>query len=107
MGHIDKHKHEHEHHHDHEHHHERTQCSGHCADCEVCDSTPIEELKALIRYMIDHNTAHAKELTSLAESLRNAGRQEAFEQVMVATADFERGNLRLSNVLAELNHTEE
>jgi len=107
MGHIGEHEHTHPHDHEHEHHHEHTQCSGHCADCEACDSTPIEEFKALINYMIDHNMAHTKEMISLAESLRNSGHQDAFEQVTVAAADFERGNLRISQVLAALNQAEE
>jgi len=58
---------------------------------------------ALMKYMVGHNTAHARELADLAEKLDKAGNHEAFEQVMAAVSDFEKGNLRLSAVLASLN----
>ena len=43
----------------------------------------MEELVALMRYMVGHNAA--------------------FEQVMAAVSDFEKGNMRLSVVLNSLN----
>ena len=85
------HDHRHDHHHDHEH------CSCHH------EHDPMEELVALMKYMVGHNTAHARELADLAEKLDKAGNHEAFEQVMAAVSDFEKGNLRLSAVLASLN----
>lgn len=54
------HEHEHHHHHDHPHDHE---CSGSCQGCaSQCEHTPLEELMALMKYMVGHNAAHAKEL---------------------------------------------
>ena len=101
------HEHEHEHEHDHEchchdHEHEHDHechggCQGHCHE-----HTPMEELAALMRYMVNHNTAHANELAQLAEKLKEAGNPVAFEQVMAAVSDFEKGNMRLSLVLASL-----
>ena len=57
---------------------------------------------ALMQYMAGHNAAHARELADLASQLEKAGNHAAFEQVMAAVSDFEKGNLRLSAVLASL-----
>ena len=90
------HGHEH-HHHDHDHCHEG--CGGHCH----CEHTPMEELVALMKYMVGHNASHAKELADLANQLQKAGSHSAYEQVMAAVSDFEKGNMRLSVVLASLD----
>ena len=93
-GHCHGHEHHHEHDHcDHEH------CGGHCH----CEHTPMEELVALMKYMVGHNAAHAKELADLANQLEQAGSHTAYEQVMAAVSDFEKGNMRLSVVLASLD----
>ena len=57
---------------------------------------------ALMKYMVSHNTAHANELADLAKQLDAAGNHMAFEQVMAAVSDFEKGNMRLSAVLASM-----
>ena len=62
----------------------------------------MEELTALMAYMVNHNTAHANELAALAAQLEKAGNHAAFEQVMAAVSDFEKGNMRLSVVLASM-----
>ena len=62
----------------------------------------MEELMALMHYMVGHNAAHARELADLAVQLQKAGNPVAYEQVMAAVSDFEKGNLRLSAVLASL-----
>jgi hypothetical protein len=62
----------------------------------------MEELMALMQYMAKHNAAHAAELAQLAGELKKAGENAAFEQVMAAVSDFEKGNMRLSVVLASL-----
>jgi hypothetical protein len=62
----------------------------------------MEELMALMQYMVNHNAAHAKELADLANQLEKAGNHAAFEQVMAAVSDFEKGNMRLSVVLASV-----
>ena len=62
----------------------------------------MEELMALMKYMVNHNTAHANELAALAVQFQQAGNRVAYEQVMAAVSDFETGNLRLSAVLASL-----
>ena len=99
--HVAGHSHDHEHHHDHDHSHE---CSHDCHSCgSACQHTPMEELLALMKYMVSHNAAHAKELADLAAQLDKAGSHAAFEQVMAAVSDFEKGNMRLSMVLASLD----
>ncbi len=104
-SHDHAHPHEHEHLHDHEHdHHHSHDCAGGCGGCATpCEHTPMEELVALMKYMVGHNAAHAKELADLAVQLEKAGSHVAYEQVMAAVSDFEKGNLRLSAVLASLD----
>ena len=91
------------HHHDHDHHHHDHGCEGGCSGCGTpCQHTPMEELMALMQYMANHNAAHAHELAELASQLDKAGNHAAYEQVMAAVSDFEKGNMRLSVVLASL-----
>ncbi len=103
----DGHTHTHEHHHhghDHHDHNHSHDCGGECKGCAVgCEHTPLEELLALMKYMVSHNAAHARELADLAVQLDKAGSHAAYEQVMTAVSDFEKGNLRLSAVLAALD----
>ncbi|MBR5529056.1 MAG: cobalt transporter [Oscillospiraceae bacterium] len=94
--HCHEHGHEHNHEHCHEHGHECGGCGG------GCQHTPMEELMALMQYMVGHNAAHARELADLAAQLEKIGNRIAYEQVMAAVSDFEKGNLRLSTVLASL-----
>ena len=95
------HDHDHHHHHDHDHSHE---CSGSCQGCaSQCEHTPMEELMALMKYMVGHNAAHAKELADLAAQLDKIGNRVAYEQVMAAVSDFEKGNMRLSVVLNSMD----
>ena len=62
----------------------------------------MEELTALMKYMVGHNASHARALAELAVRLQEAGNPVAYEQVMAAVTDFEKGNLRLSAILASL-----
>ena len=104
-SHDHEHPHQHDHLHDHGHSHDHSHdCGGSCGHCHTpCEHTPLEELMALMKYMVGHNAAHAKELADLAVQLEKAGSHAAFEQVMAAVSDFEKGNLRLSAVLASLD----
>lgn len=109
-SHTHVHEHGHAHPHDHEHLHADGAAHEHSHDCDhVCDScaakckhTPMEELAALMKYMAGHNAAHAHELAELAKQLELAGNHAAYEQVMAAVSDYEKGNLRLTAVLASL-----
>ena len=90
------HTHDHEHDHDHD-------CAHDCGSCaSACQHTPMEELMALMQYMVGHNAAHARELADLAVQLEKAGNHTAYEQVMAAVSDFEKGNMRLSVVLSSM-----
>lgn len=92
-NHQHTHAHSHEHTHDghnhtHEHHHEHTHA-------------PMDELVALMKYMVGHNAAHAKELADLAVKLDEAGSHASYHKVMDAVACFEKGNEMLAEVLKE------
>ena len=108
--HTHEHSHDHAHPHDHEHLHEHDHahthshaCSGSCQGCQSqCEHTPMEELVALMKYMVGHNASHAKELADLAGQLEKLGNHMAYEQVMAAVSDFEKGNMRLSLILTSL-----
>ncbi len=111
-SHPHAHAHEHDHVHPHDHdslhaagipHDHSHDCDGECAGCAgSCGHTPMEELTALMQYMVNHNAAHAKELSDLAGQLEKLGNKVAYEQVMAAVSDFEKGNMRLSVVLQSL-----
>ena len=102
-GHTHPHDHDHLHGHDHHHDHDHD-CTCSCGSCaSKCEHTPMEELVALMKYMVGHNAAHAQELAELAEQLDKAGSHAAFEQVMAAVSDFEKGNMRLTAVLSALD----
>ena len=102
--HDHEHPHTHDHLHGHDHAHDHSHdCGGDCHGCAGgCQHTPMEELVALMKYMVGHNASHAKELADLAVQLEKAGSHSAYEQVMAAVSDFEKGNMRLSVVLASL-----
>ena len=104
VAHSHEHCHDHGHDHDHPHAHDHShECAGSCQGCAgSCQHTPMEELLALMKYMANHNAAHAKELADLAIQLEKAGSRAAYEQVMAAVSDVEKGNMRLSVVLASL-----
>ena len=102
-SHAQPHEHDHLHGegHTHDHSHE---CGSQCGSCcGGCEHTPMEELVALMKYMVGHNAAHARELAELAAQLQKAGSHTAYEQVMAAVSDFEKGNMRLSAVLSSLD----
>ena len=104
-SHDHAHPHDHEHLHDHDHAHTHShECSGSCQGCaSQCEHTPLEELMALMKYMVGHNASHAKELADLANQLNKIGNKVAYEQVMAAVSDFEKGNMRLSVVLSSMD----
>ena len=87
----------------HTHSHEACAEHTHCGSCEGCGQhSPKEELMALMKYMVGHNASHANELANLAKQLQEMGEMAAYDQIMLAVSDFEKGNLRLSTVLASM-----
>lgn len=64
--------------------------------------TPMEELLALMNYMVSHNDAHAQELAELAEALKENGKLRAYRQIMDAVVNFDMANAQLDGILKEL-----
>ena len=82
---------------DHDHDHGHTHGGG---------GTPMEELLALMKYMVGHNDAHAQELAELADQLKDAGKVRAYRQIMDAVANYDMVNAQLDAVLTELTAEE-
>ena len=85
------HSHAHGHDHTHSHHY-----SG----------APMDEMLALMKYMVTHNDAHAQELAELADQLKEAGKNRAYQKVMDAVASFDIANAQLDAVFKELAQEE-
>ncbi len=66
------------------------------------DATPMEELLALMKYMVSHNDAHAQEMAALAQQLKDMGKTRAYNKIMDAVADFDILNAKFEGVLKEL-----
>ena len=81
------HAHSHGHHH-HDHHGE--------------SFTPMDELLALMKYMVNHNDAHAQEMANLADQLKDLGKTRAYEKIMDAVADFDMLNAKFDAIVKEL-----
>ena len=82
---------------DHDHDHGHTHGGG---------GTPMEELLALMKYMVGHNDAHAQELAELADQLKDAGKVRAYRQIMDAVANYDMVNAQLDAVLKDLTAEE-
>ena len=93
----------HRHAHAHSHAHDHSHVGGH----EHCDNeTPMEELLALMKYMVKHNDTHAQEMAELATKIRDAGKIGAYKKIMDAVADFDILNAKFDAVLKELTQDE-
>lgn len=68
----------------------------------LADVSPLEELVALMGYMVGHNDAHAQEMAALASQLKDMGKQRSYEKIMDAVADFDMVNAKFRDVLQEL-----
>ena len=64
--------------------------------------TPMDEMLALMQFMVDHNDAHAQELATLADQLLSSGKKRAYSQIMDAVSDFDMANATLNAVLQNL-----
>ena len=62
----------------------------------------MEELLALMKFMVNHNDAHAQELAELADQLQTAGKFRAYSQIMDAVTDFYMVNAKLDAILNQL-----
>jgi hypothetical protein len=89
----------HSHAHSHSHVHDHSHTGGHSH----CDNdTPMEELLALMKYMVMHNDTHAQEMAELALKIRDMGKVGAYKKIMDAVADFDVLNSKFDAVLREL-----
>ena len=89
--------HSHAHAHSQSHDHSYSHGHRHCDDV-----TPMEELLALMKYMVAHNDTHAQEMAELASKIRDAGKLHAYKKIMDAVADFDILNAKFDAVLKEL-----
>ncbi|MCR5668967.1 MAG: hypothetical protein K6G05_07945 [Lachnospiraceae bacterium] len=62
-----------------------------------------EELVALVKYMSGHNEEHSNELAELAEKLKD---EPAYEEMRLAIAAFQSGNVHLAHALKLLEESE-
>ena len=85
--------------HSHAHGHDHTHTHDH-------SGAPMDELLALMKYMVTHNDAHAQELAELADQLKEAGKFRAYQKVMDAVASFDIANAQLDAVFKELTQEE-
>ena len=93
----------HSHVHAHSHSHDHNHSGGHSH----CDNeTSMEELMALLKYMVAHNDTHAQEMAELGAKLRDAGKLNAYKRIMDAVADFDMLNAKFDSILKELTAEE-
>ncbi len=65
--------------------------------------TSMEEMLALMQFMVSHNDAHANELADLAQQLKEAGKTRAYKKLMDTVADFDVVNAQLDALQKELS----
>ena len=66
------------------------------------NSTPLEELLVMMKYLVSHNDAHAQEVADLARELMAAGKDVAYDEIMDAVSDFDMVNAKLAAILGKL-----
>ncbi|MCQ2460782.1 MAG: hypothetical protein MJ115_01375 [Clostridia bacterium] len=67
------------------------------------DVAPVEELIALMKYLVGHNVEHAHELEHLALDLKESGKEDIYKQVMSAVENYNKGNDILADALSKLS----
>ena len=66
------------------------------------NATPMDELLALMKYLVSHNDAHAQEVADLARELLGNGKTVAYDEIMDAVSDFDMVNAKLAAILEKL-----
>ena len=66
------------------------------------NATPLDELLAMMKYLVSHNDAHAQEVADLARELMVAGKDVAYDEIMDAVSDFDMVNAKLAAILNQL-----
>lgn len=62
----------------------------------------MEELEALIRYLVKHNEDHAAEITELADRARGLGKEEAYRHLARGVERLLKSNESLRAALTSL-----
>jgi hypothetical protein len=57
----------------------------------------------MMKYLVSHNDAHAQEVADLAQELKNAGKDAAYDEIMDAVSDFDMVNAKLAAILETLS----
>ena len=70
------------------------------------NATPLEELLAMMKYLVSHNDAHAQEVADLARELMAAGKDVVYDEIMDAVSDFDMVNAKLAAILEKLTYEE-
>jgi len=84
-------------------HGEHTHTHEHLTDHDHNTDAPMDEMLALMKFMVAHNDAHAQELAELAQQLKDAGKVRAYTQIMDAVTDFDMVNAKLDGIFNELS----
>ena len=92
------HSHDHDHTHSHEHTHEGDHDHSHVSE-HGQGGGDAARLKALLKYMVDHNREHAAELGDVAHNLCHAGQHESADLIEAAVRDFGKVNDQLARAL--------
>ena len=66
------------------------------------NATPLDELLAMMKYLVSHNDAHAQEVADLARELMVAGKSVVYDEIMDAVSDFDMVNAKLAAILDQL-----
>jgi demethylmenaquinone methyltransferase/2-methoxy-6-polyprenyl-1,4-benzoquinol methylase len=82
--------------------HSHSYGQGHAHEPAAEDTTPLDELLALMKFTVKHNDAHAQELAELADQLRTSGKAAAYRKVMDAVSNFDIVNAQLDAVVQDL-----
>jgi len=84
--------HDHGHDHEHDHEHSRATGSGNAAGASAKDL-------ALLKYMLDHNKQHARELSETGGRLASAGFSDAADRITDAVHYFDHANESLEKAI--------
>ena len=63
----------------------------------------IEQVKTLLEYMYNHNSSHTAELEKISKKLKEYGRNEAYNDVVLAMEKYKEGNALLAAALEKVS----
>lgn len=106
-GHTHEHTHEHTHPHSHSHAHTHDHEAEHSHTHEGGGHSHggdknMEQMLAIMNYMLDHNRDHAEELATFSGKLAEAGHPEAAALLKEGVAEFGKGNDKLAQALKKI-----